>query len=305
MESTGLANHIQISQDTANLLASADKSHWFKERESKVTAKGKGELTTYFLTMDQFTYDASNNKTSQIQTENDEKRKLIRSAEWTVEVMSLHLTEMAKVRKARKIAPDSRALIESLEQQTKRQGSDEGNQVINEVAEYIILPDYTSSKDDGENVSLDDTIVRELQNYVQTIASLYNENPFHNFSHASHVVMSVNKLLSRIVAPDLDDADDDGKKLHDHTYGITSDPLTRFAVVFAALIHDVDHSGVPNAQLVKEKAPVAALYHDKSVAEQNSFDLAWDLLMEPAYKNLRRGEMVEPFRKYAELVVSF
>mmetsp|Transcript_11750 Transcript_11750/g.21152 ORF Transcript_11750/g.21152 Transcript_11750/m.21152 type:complete len:285 (-) Transcript_11750:682-1536(-) len=278
MESTGLANHIQISQDTANLLASADKSHWFKERESKVTAKGKGELTTYFLTMDQFTYDASNNK---------------------------NLTEMAKVRKARKIAPDSRALIESLEQQTKRQGSDEGNQVINEVAEYIILPDYTSSKDDGENVSLDDTIVRELQNYVQTIASLYNENPFHNFSHASHVVMSVNKLLSRIVAPDLDDADDDGKKLHDHTYGITSDPLTRFAVVFAALIHDVDHSGVPNAQLVKEKAPVAALYHDKSVAEQNSFDLAWDLLMEPAYKNLRRGEMVEPFRKYAELVVSF
>jgi hypothetical protein len=35
--------------------------------------------------------------------------------------------------------------------------------------------------------------------------------------------------------------------LHDHTYGITSDPLTQFAVVFAALIHDVDHTGVPTA----------------------------------------------------------
>lgn len=28
--------------------------------------------------------------------------------------------------------------------------------------------------------------------------------------------------------------------LHDHTYGITSDPLTQFSCVLAALIHDVD-----------------------------------------------------------------
>ena len=59
--------------------------------------------------------------------------------------------------------------------------------------------------------------------------------------------MSVTKLLSRIVAPSdvlLDDYSDSVGKdlaatLHDHTYGITSDPLTQFACVFAALIHDV------------------------------------------------------------------
>lgn len=45
--------------------------------------------------------------------------------------------------------------------------------------------------------------------------------------------MSVNKLLSRIVAPDIDDLTE--KNLHDHTYGITGDPLTRFSVLFAAL----------------------------------------------------------------------
>ena len=67
-------------------------------------------------------------------------------------------------------------------------------------------------------------------------------------------------------------------KLHDHTYGITSDPLTQFACVFSALIHDVDHSGVPNSQLIKENSRVAAFYKNKSVAEQNSVDLAWDLL---------------------------
>lgn len=61
--------------------------------------------------------------------------------------------------------------------------------------------------------------------------------------------MSVSKLMSRIVAPtDMDFQSSIAKNqvLHDHTYGITSDPLTQFACVFSALIHDVDHSGVPN-----------------------------------------------------------
>ena len=107
--------------------------------------------------------------------------------------------------------------------------------------------------------------------------------------HASHVTMSVTKLLSRIVAPsefDFEETEMDrhGRKkvastLHDHTYGITSDPLTQFACVFSALIHDCDHSGVPNAQLVKEQSNIADRYHNKSPAEQNSIDLAWNLLM--------------------------
>lgn len=80
--------------------------------------------------------------------------------------------------------------------------------------------------------------------------------------------MSVVKLLSRIVATD--NLDVDGSTLHDHTYGITSDPLTQFACVTAALIHDVDHLGVPNGQLVKERLPLAEVYKNQSVAEQNS-----------------------------------
>lgn len=59
--------------------------------------------------------------------------------------------------------------------------------------------------------------------------------------------MSVQKLLTRIVAPSKEDVAED-KTLHDHTYGITSDPLTQFACVLSALIHDTDHSGVPNGK---------------------------------------------------------
>ena len=80
---------------------------------------------------------------------------------------------------------------------------------------------------------------------IASFAKRYRDNPFHNFAHASHVVMSVSKLMSRIVAPKhLEDEDMNQKtaaSLHDHTYGITSDPLTQFACVFSALIRKCTH----------------------------------------------------------------
>lgn len=51
---------------------------------------------------------------------------------------------------------------------------------------------------------------------------------------------------------------------------------------------DVDHTGVPNATLVKENAKIAELYKQKSVAEQNSVDLAWDMLMDSKYSALQQ-----------------
>jgi hypothetical protein len=118
------------------------------------------------------------------------------------------------------------------------------------------------------------------------IAELYRGNPFHNFEHSSHVLMSVMKLLSRIVNPRETEIARRGgalekataANLHDYTFGITSDPLTQFACAFAALIHDVDHPGVPNFMLVHELTKLAKIYKNKSVAEQNSVDLAWNIL---------------------------
>ena len=60
--------------------------------------------------------------------------------------------------------------------------------------------------------------------------------------------MSVIKLLKRIVAPDLTPEQLEtlkknqlAKNLHDFTHGINSDPMGVFAIIFSALIHDVDH----------------------------------------------------------------
>jgi hypothetical protein len=123
------------------------------------------------------------------------------------------------------------------------------------------------------------------------------------------VTMSVNKLLLRVVQPG-SNFNPNGKNqadLHNYTYGITSDPLTQFGVIFAALIHDVDHWGVSNAQLINEGVSIAETYKNKSVAEQNSFDLAFNLLLdEEEYGDLQRvifptdGE----YRRFRQVVVN-
>lgn len=133
-------------------------------------------------------------------------------------------------------------------------------------------------------LSLIAAAILNLMFLILIICFRYNDNPFHNFEHASHVTMSAVKLLSRIVRPSSKNQNEEA--LHDHTYGITSDPLTQFACIFSAMIHDVQHSGVPNTQLIKEESCLAAVYK-KSVAEQNSIDIAWELLMGQEYVDLR------------------
>ena len=69
---------------------------------------------------------------------------------------------------------------------------------------------------------------------------MYRDVPFHNFEHASHVTLCANKLLNRLINSDEYESEE---ALHNSTFGISSDPLTHFAIVFAALIHDADHQG--------------------------------------------------------------
>jgi hypothetical protein len=192
--------------------------------------------------------------------------------------------------------------------------------VLEEVTETITLPSFdprAATHVNPDSVRVSSRVVEQLRDYVSAIASMYRDNPFHNFEHASHVAMSANKLLQRIVTPDdinYEKESSDGKKrkkeiaadLHNHTFGIASDPLTQFAVVFSALIHDVDHMGVPNFVLIIENEPVAARYKNKSVAEQNSVDLSWNLLMDPRYNDLRRCIYTtdEEAKRFRQLVVN-
>ena len=96
------------------------------------------------------------------------------------------------------------------------------------------------------------------------------------------------------------------KAAHDHTFGITSDPLTQFACVFSALIHDADHPGVPNSRLAIENPTLAEHYRGKALAEQNSVDLCWGLLMDDSHKELRDAifSTEEEYLHFRQLVVN-
>ena len=79
-----------------------------------------------------------------------------------------------------------------------------------------------------------------------------------------------------------------------------------FAILFSALIHDVDHGGISNGQLIKEQPNLASKYKNKSVAEQNSLDLAWNALMTPQFERLRQfifGTQEELMR-FRQLIVN-
>ncbi|CAB9501980.1 Receptor-type guanylate cyclase gcy [Seminavis robusta] len=50
MESNGVKGRIHVSQSTADSLIAQNKGDWLSERPDKITAKGKGVMTTYFVT---------------------------------------------------------------------------------------------------------------------------------------------------------------------------------------------------------------------------------------------------------------
>eukprot|EP00980_Cylindrotheca_fusiformis_P015107 scaffold4170_cov79-Cylindrotheca_fusiformis.AAC.1 len=269
---------------------------------------------------DSFEFDADNDQGM---------TKIERLVEWNVEVLSSLLQQIIASRGD--VVNDIDA-ISSAEKSIGR----EGGTVLDEFIPIIPMKRFkaedlrarrrNSSIDIGglsvrrrpSSIDIGDEAKSQLRSYLSRIAGMYRENPFHNFQHASHVTASVKKLLTRIVkveegnglavSSEVQRVDNDANLvdlLATHGYGITTDPLTQFAVVFSAVIHDVDHPGVPNAQLVTEKTRNAEIYK-KSVAEQNSVELAWDLLMSDEYSSLRACiyQTESDLRRFRQLVVN-
>lgn len=181
--------------------------------------------------------------------------------------------------------------------------------VRDEVVETIRMPNYSSNSiRSAGSFNINPEVIKQLREYVTKISNFYHcENGFHNFEHASHVTMSTVKLLQRIASSDVKKKECDTEKdYYNYTFGISSDPLTKFAIVFSALIHDVDHQGVSNFQLAKEKDPIAEAYNNRSVLEQHSLDLAWSLLEESSFDELRRCifQTQEEYERFRQLSIN-
>jgi hypothetical protein len=318
MESTSLPNKIQVSQRTAELIVEAGKGHWLIGREDMINAKGKGMLQTYWLerrkraesvisstsevlNKSRHSSWSASDSPSNVQGEVDQK--IERLIGWNVAIFKELLEEILSHRQKKKSKESTKETVESPSEKWKCCARDE-------MVETINMPAYdadTLGLIKGA-VRLDSEVTDQLRGYISAIAEMYHsKNGFHNFDHASHVIMSTVKLLQRIATRDVKKKEVHTKKEYfDYTYGISSDPLTKFSIVFAALIHDVDHQGVSNMQLASENHPIAVTYNNKSILEQHSLDLAWSLLMEPDYKALRECiyETQAEYDRFRQLTVN-
>ncbi|KAG7341727.1 adenylate/guanylate cyclase with integral membrane sensor [Nitzschia inconspicua] len=228
MESTSDPGFIQVSRETADLLFEAGKDKWLSPGGESVIAKGKGVMDTFWL-------DINRVKESKAQTDTDSSNNAL--VDWNTESLLGLIKRIVAHRKGTKGSALTVPAADAF-------GLPSPQTFTNEVAEIIQLPRFEHASPEhllgADTVLIDDIVVTELRNLIQQVANLYNDNPFHNFEHASHVTMSILKLLSRIVQP----SGDDFNNVADHSYGITADPLTHFACAFCGLIHDADHPGV-------------------------------------------------------------
>jgi len=295
MESSGEGNRIHLSDHTARLISEAGYGRWIERRAEKVNLKGKGTLQTFWL-------NYPKKRPSERLQEDPECTTGDSSTASSTEDMTENITEIHDSKRQRLISWNAESLLQIIRHiVARRHGNNlppvkldwtaKDTNPLDEVVEVIELPSATTNgpRKDPNTIVLDANVENSVRHYVSLLAEMYPNNPFHNFEHASHVTMSVTKLLSRIVSPSDMNFTDDAQAsahLHDHTYGITSDPLTQFACVLSALIHDVDHPGVSNSTLVAERDRLMDVYGSKSLAEQNSVDRAWDLLMTDQFRSL-------------------
>lgn len=82
------------------------------------------------------------------------------------------------------------------------------------------------------------------------------------------------------------------------TYGLRSDPVALMTLLFASLVHDVEHTGVTNRQRAQEEDELALLYNDQSIHEQRSLRLAFGELLKDEYSDWRSILFPDPEEDY-------
>lgn len=142
-------------------------------------------------------------------------------------------------------------------------------------------------KEKGWPAPINDQVVGQLREFVHRMIKGYKAVPYHNHEHCYHVVLSACKLLDLFLLVDGTKTTNGHKRGGPPCYGLRNDPLLLLALAFAALIHDVEHQGIPNRQLSQEKDRLAVLYNDQSIAENWSLYVAFSELLQDDFTALR------------------
>ncbi len=220
IEATGEKERIHLSQQTATHLINAGKGDWVKERETLVSAKGKGELQTYWLTLSEkssYTGECSEASTpveivisppvsgtlisepmrSRPEDESAEATKALviaprfkgeqfkRLVDFNTQVLEGYLKKMVAMRQEAAVYAPSRSQDA---EKIKLVPAGISGSVFNEIQESISLPTEPAKYlQNPDSVILAPLVKIQLRAFVATIASMYRNVPFHCFGHARYV----------------------------------------------------------------------------------------------------------------------
>ncbi|XP_052462712.1 dual specificity calcium/calmodulin-dependent 3',5'-cyclic nucleotide phosphodiesterase 1A isoform X4 [Carassius gibelio] len=133
--------------------------------------------------------------------------------------------------------------------------------------------------------------VSSLVSFVEALEIGYSKhrNPYHNLIHAADVTQTAHYLM-----------------LHTGIMHWLSE-LEILAMVFAAAIHDFEHTGTTNNFHIQTRSEVAILYNDRSVLENHHVSAAYRLMQEDEMNilvNLSKDDWRELRTLVIEMVMS-
>ncbi|XP_055740240.1 dual specificity calcium/calmodulin-dependent 3',5'-cyclic nucleotide phosphodiesterase 1A-like [Salvelinus fontinalis] len=129
--------------------------------------------------------------------------------------------------------------------------------------------------------------VSAVVSFVEALEAGYGKhnNPYHNLMHAADVTQTIHYLLLKTGI----------------VHWLTE--LEIFAMIFAAAVHDYEHTGTTNNFHIQTRSDTAILYNDQSVLESHHVSAAYRLLQDDDEINILYNLSKDDWRELRGLVV--
>lgn len=151
-----------------------------------------------------------------------------------------------------------------------------------------------------------------MERYLTQVEKLYNQNPYHNSTHAADVTQTAGMIMqaldshlrsgsnsssnicsgcnccascccvnNKVAASAASNGSAAQQSTSASSNNSSNEPglgkLERFAIILASAVHDLGHRGVNNMFLIKTRDKQALIYNDRNVNENMHASLAFTL----------------------------
>ncbi|KAK9867208.1 hypothetical protein WJX84_010389 [Apatococcus fuscideae] len=140
-----------------------------------------------------------------------------------------------------------------------------------------------SRQQNGQKPLID---IETLWIFVTEVSKTMNDVPYHNFCHVADVSHSVYRMIS----------------LSDAFTCMTQ--LEKYALMLAALCHDMDHPGLNNSYLINSRSELARLYNDVSVLENRHLSTMYSLLAQHSEADVFRDLDWQTWKDTRKIIIN-